>query len=88
MTARQVEFPKTEVLQRLALSDSGFVFDPLSGASYTVNTTGIALLRRLQHYDGDITRLVAGLRTEFEVDAAVAEQDTVEFAGVLRSYFK
>lgn len=90
MTARQIEFPKPDVLRRLALSDSGFVFDPLSGASYTVNGTGLALLRLLQQDEpgSDITRMVSRLRDEFEVEAATAEQDILEFAGVLRSQFK
>lgn len=90
MTARQIEFPKPDVLRRLALSDSGFVFDPLSGASYTVNGTGLALLRLLQQDEpgSDITRMVSRLRDEFEVEAAIAEQDILEFAGVLRSQFK
>lgn len=90
MTARQVEFPQAEVLRRLALSDSGFVFDPLSGASYTVNGPGLALLKLLQQdvINCDIVMIVSLLREEFDVEVAVAEQDVVEFAGVLRSHFK
>lgn len=52
---------------RLALSESGFVFDPSSGQSFTVNPVGLVLLRELQktgslqetkdyalkHYSGD-----------------------------------
>lgn len=89
MNARTLEFHKPDVLRRLALSDSGFVFDPLSGASFTVNTTGLALIRLLQE-DGhsDIGEIVAELRDLFEVEAATAEQDVIEFAGVLRSHFK
>ena len=37
------------LFQRLASSESGFVFDPVSGQSYTVNETGLALLRLLQN---------------------------------------
>lgn len=90
MTARQIEFPKPDVLRRLALSDSGFVFDPLSGASYTVNGTGLALLRLLQQDElgSDVTQIVSRLRDDFDVEPATAEQDILEFAGVLRSQFK
>jgi hypothetical protein len=32
----------------LAISDTGFVFDPRTGHSYTVNSVGLALLRGLK----------------------------------------
>jgi hypothetical protein len=35
-------------LAMLAISDTGFVFDPRTGHSYTVNSTGLALLRALK----------------------------------------
>ena len=57
MNARILEFHKPDVLRRLALSDSGFVFDPLSGASFTVNASGLALIRILQEgHGGDIVQ--------------------------------
>ena len=34
-------------LRDLALSDTGFVFDPCSGATFTVNATGLAVLKGL-----------------------------------------
>ena len=89
MNASTLEFPKPDVLRRLALSDSGFVFDPLSGTSYTVNSSGLALLRLLQEEgSGEVADVVVELRDLFEVDAATAEQDVIEFSGVLRSQFK
>jgi hypothetical protein len=35
-------------LSTLAISDSGFVFDPRTGHSYTVNATGLTVLRDLK----------------------------------------
>ncbi len=35
-------------LAMLAISDTGFVFDPRTGHSYTVNPSGLALLRSLK----------------------------------------
>lgn len=85
-----IDFPPPEVLQRLALSDSGFVFDPLSGTSYTVNDSGLALLRILQKesLQHDMPKVTALLRAEFDVDALTAEQDVQEFASVLRGLLK
>ena len=45
MNGQTVEFPKQALFNRLALSGSGFVFDPVTGNSFTVNTTGLSILR-------------------------------------------
>jgi PqqD family protein of HPr-rel-A system len=48
-------------LRDLALSDSGFVFDPMTGHSFTVNQSGLRILRWLK--DGmtseDVVKLLA-----------------------------
>lgn len=41
-------FPSLSNLQRLTISESGFVFDPVSGHNFTVNETGLSTLRLLQ----------------------------------------
>jgi hypothetical protein len=39
----------TSHLGSLAISDSGFVFDPNTGNTYAVNATGLAVLRGLKN---------------------------------------
>ena len=89
MTAREqaTTLPNHGELRRLALSESGFVFDPVSGHSFTVNTTGYSVLRKMQT-SANVIDLVDELHEEFEVEHAVAERDVLEFASVLRNYFK
>ncbi|MFA5912647.1 MAG: PqqD family protein [Burkholderiales bacterium] len=87
MNDRASVFPDPEVAGRLALSDSGFVFDPVSGRSYSVNATGLALLRLLQKPTG-LAEVVEALQARFEGDAATLERDVIEFASVLRSQIK
>jgi hypothetical protein len=82
-----IVLPKPDVLMRLALSDSGFVFDPVTGNSFTVNGAGLAILRRLQH-ETDLARIVASLCEEFDVTPLAAERDVIEFANLLRNAFK
>jgi hypothetical protein len=41
-----------ERLSNLALSPTGFVFDPRTGATYTVNPTGRAVLEALRDGGG------------------------------------
>ena len=84
---RALELPKTEHLMRLALSDSGFVFDPVTGNSFSVNGSGLAILRRLQQ-GTDLPGIVASLSEEFEVDILAAERDVIEFANLLRNTFR
>lgn len=87
MNDRASVFPDPEAVGRLALSDSGFVFDPVSGRSYSVNATGLALLRLLQQPTG-LAEVVEALQERFEGDAATLERDVIEFASVLRSQIK
>jgi PqqD family protein of HPr-rel-A system len=85
---QSVDLPKADVLTRLALSDSGFVFDPVTGNSFTVNGSGLAILRRLQQQGSGLAGTVASLCEEFDVEALAAERDVIEFANLLRNAFK
>lgn len=87
MRTHKTHLPKAETLKRLALSDSGFIFDPVTGRSYTVNESGLAILRHLQT-TGDLNSVINSLSHEFDVESAVAEREVIEFAGLLRSAFK
>ena len=87
MNAQNIEFPKQALLSRLALSESGFVFDPVTGNSFTVNPSGLSILRLLQKTE-DWAEIITTLQAEFEVSYPVAERDVIEFATALRSAFK
>ena len=61
-------------LASLALNDQGFAFDPATGTSYTLNPTGLAVLRGLRDGLADdelAERLAAGW--EVGVDRAAAD---------------
>lgn len=67
----------------LAVSDSGFVFDPYTGATFTVNATGLTILQGLK--EGlEREALLAKLGDAFDVDGADLERDLDEFVGLLR----
>ena len=60
-----IEAPR---LRELALSDSGFVFDPLTGHTFTVNPSGLSILRLLK--DGvEESQVAARLGEQFEIDS-------------------
>jgi len=71
-------------LRDLAVSESGFVFDPYSGASFNTNATGRTILEALK--EGlDRGGVVARLEEQFEVgEEADLERDLDEFVFMLR----
>lgn len=75
--------PDAKTLERLAVSESGFVFDPVSGHSFTVNETGLEILRGLLA-NRSLAPLRERLAATYEVDAATLERDLLEFLGSLR----
>jgi hypothetical protein len=75
--------PDAKTLERLAVSESGFVFDPVSGHSFTVNETGLDILRSLLS-DRNLASLRERLSAEYDVDGQALERDLLEFLGSLR----
>ena len=76
-------FPPLDVLNRLAVSESGFVFDPASGHNFTVNETGLVLLRLLLK-EQRLDQVLEILRDEFDADPRDIERDVIEFVSALR----
>ncbi len=77
--------PSAQALHRLAISESGFIFDPMSGHHFTLNETGLDILRRLQKQQ-DLPQLLASLGQDYSVGAKELERDVLEFAGMLRKF--
>lgn len=75
--------PDPMAVRRLAVSESGFVFDPVSGHSFTVNETGLAILHLLQQ-ESHIADIRSALTARFDVDQESLDRDLVEFLGSLR----
>ncbi len=51
----------------LALSPNGFVFDPINGHSFTLNSSGVTLLQLLQKYHS-IAEVVRELTKIYDVE--------------------
>jgi hypothetical protein len=75
--------PPVASLRRLAVSESGFIFDPASGRSFTVNETGVAILRALQQELG-LDAIRRQLAADYEVAPQMLERDLAEFLGSLK----
>ena len=57
----------TDRLRELAISDAGFVFDPLTGHTYNVNSTALTALRALKE-GASPEAIIAQLRDDFDSD--------------------
>ncbi len=77
--------PSSQSLHRLAISESGFIFDPTSGHHFTVNETGLDILRHLQTAHSP-AELVALLQREYSASEKEIERDVLEFAAMLRKF--
>jgi PqqD family protein of HPr-rel-A system len=74
----------TSRLGELAISDTGFVFDPLTGHTYNVNGTALALLRALKS-GKPLDAILAELNASFEVEPGQdLARDVEEFISRLR----
>jgi len=72
-------------LERLAINDEGFIFDPETGSSYTVNKTGLFIIKLLKEGKNE-EDIVKALTEEFEIGEDEVKRDLVDFLEQLRLY--
>jgi hypothetical protein len=74
-----------EQLKRLAISETGFVFDPKSGHSYTVNVVGMEVLICFKNgmNEKDIIKFIID---NYEVSETQLKRDYDTFIMRLRQY--
>lgn len=74
---------RSNPLENLAVSDTGFVFDPASGATYTVNPPGLVVLNALR--EGlSLDETIARIHDRFDDVAPDAKDDVIDFVQRLR----
>jgi PqqD family protein of HPr-rel-A system len=76
---------KMNRIQQLAINEEGFVFDPITGESFTVNQTGLLILKGLKEGKSQ-EEIIKDIVENFEVSEEEAERDIVDFIEKLRSY--
>jgi len=69
----------------LAINDTGFAFDPLTGHSYTLNSIAIEIIQKLKQGQTE-DEIAASLAEEFDADPALIRKDMVDFLEILRNY--
>lgn len=65
-------------LSHLALSDEGFLFDPTSGHTYTLNSVGTFILRKMiEKYSSE--QIIAAVIEEYDVTEEILSRDLEQF---------
>lgn len=73
------------IKKNIALSDSGFIFNPSSGDSYSVNPIGIEIIKLLKEgkSNEDISNHII---ENYAVDKATVEKDYYDFLKMLEQH--
>ncbi len=74
-----------KVRKNIAISENGFIFNPLTGDSFSVNETGVFILQKLKEEE-TIEAILQSLMDEYELDTYTAEKDLNDFLSMLKSY--
>jgi butyrate kinase len=71
-------------LHNLAISGTGFIFDPVTGNSYNTNETGLLIVNAIKA-GKSISEIANMIATEYDVSIEIAEQDILQIIESLRS---
>ncbi|CAM2930354.1 PqqD family protein [Legionella worsleiensis] len=80
-------FPNPDVLKRLIITESGFVFDPLRGKNYRINSNGLAIIKYIQE-GSNLGQIIEKLSEEYHVTREVIEHDIQDFFTSLQQQIK
>jgi len=74
-----------KIRKNIAISDSGFVFDPGTGESYTFNPTGHEIFRLLKE-QRDFNEISEIISSRYDIDAYSFERFYNDFVAMLKQY--
>jgi hypothetical protein len=74
-----------QIKRNIAVSETGFVFDPTSGESYSINKVGQEIIAMLK--DGKMPEEIStSICAEYEIDPASFEKYYYDFMGMLKQF--
>ena len=72
-------------LKNLAVSDTGFVFDPRTGTTFTLNATGRVALAALRD-GGSVDDVAARIESAFDGVSPSVREEILDFVQSLRAH--
>ena len=73
------------IKKNIALSDTGFVFNPTTGDSYTINQVGQEILGYLSD-NKTVEEITSLMTTTYDIDQASFEKYFFDFISMLRQF--
>jgi hypothetical protein len=74
-----------KVNRNLAISENGFVFNPSSGDSFSVNELGLVIINLIKEGKTK-TEIIETVLQDYNVEKSVIEKDFNEFVKILNNY--
>ena len=71
--------------KNIAISESGFVFDPSTGDSYSLNPVGVDIITHLKDLKSE-DELVRELLKKYDADKPTIEKNIHDFMDMLKQY--
>ena len=72
-----------KIKKSLAISETGFVFDPSTGDSYTLNPTALEIIQLLKE-DRSPEEITNAIVQKYDVDESTFERYFYDFTGMLK----
>ncbi|MEI8201626.1 MAG: PqqD family protein [Bacteroidota bacterium] len=74
-----------KINKNIAISDNGFVFNPNTGESFSVNQLGVDIINLLKN-DESLDKITEEIINKYTVDEATAEKDLSDFISLLQHH--
>lgn len=74
-----------KLLKNIALSDTGFVFNPTTGDSFSVNPIGLSILRYLQEGKSE-AEIKSNLLNQYQTEQETIEKDVYDFFKMIEQF--
>jgi len=74
-----------KIKSNIAISESGFLFDPLTGESYSLNQTGREILEllKMEKSESEIKKTIL---SSYDIDAPTFERYFIDFISILKTF--
>lgn len=74
-----------QVYKNIAISDSGFIFNPSTGDSYSSNTIGLEIIQYIKE-EKSKNEIVELISKRYNIDESTVEKDILDFLQILLGY--
>ena len=72
------------IKSNIAVSDNGFLFNPVTGDSYSVNTIGQDIIKLIKSNKSD-SDIIEQLLQDYRTDEGTLERDLYDFKNLLKN---